>query len=198
MPTSTNTASPSKLLPGVFSKAKFYLPIRRAKRSMAKPGSYDLRFHIAMQEQTYWCWAAVSQGIAHFYDYKRRITQSYIASKVLNRDCNAPFSNQSVCNRKQFIEDALQRVGRPAKRSDRNLIFFRLANYISKGHPMPCRIQWAKDQAGHFIVTYGYQTDYPGRGSFVFVADPWDGYSDYSFRAFVRNESFTWTNSYFL
>lgn len=185
-------------LPKIFRKHLFHLPIWR-RNPVKSLFSFDLKFKIQEQQKSNWCWAAVSQAVSHYtLGYQKDNTQVYIASRLTGCSCTRACQGINHCNRKQLLPRALS-VARCSHKaishhpsSPFSALLPSIIDRIHLDLPIPCRIQWTKDNTGHFSVIYGY---YIGQEKWIFVADPDTGYSEWDSAVFYANNSFILTNT---
>jgi hypothetical protein len=123
-----------------------------------------LTFPLPFQEQTYWCWSAVSKGMADFYaGGNSGYTQCSIATAVLHRDC----CNGAECNVTAELEDGLTAVGHfsgdiehynslgPFDQAKQTI-----STEIDGSRPLGAEITW-RDGTNHFVVVSGYDFSDP-------------------------------------
>jgi hypothetical protein len=131
---------------------------------MANP----LPFPMPFQEQTYWCWSAVSKGTIDFYTQGNNpFTQCSIATSLLHQDCCNGAAAQ--CNVTQELQDALSAVGRFSG----NIEYYSsvgpfdqakqtISTEIGGGRPLGAQITW-RDGTKHFVTVCGYDFSDPDR-----------------------------------
>src|SRR5258708_39510268 len=66
-------------------------------------------FHVPLQEQTNWCWAAVSVGVAAHAGAVWQ--QCNVAGQELGQNCCPAGTNSGPCNVPYYLDRALTRVG---------------------------------------------------------------------------------------
>src|SRR5579872_4679152 len=128
--------------------------------------SNSLSFEMQHQQQTEWCWAAVSTSVSRFYDTASGWTQCTVANAEFSETSCCTDGTSEQCNQPWFLDKALQRVGRLNVKSQGSIAFAAICGEINAGRPIGIRIGWEGD-GGHFITIYGYQDD-----NMVLVADP--------------------------
>jgi len=64
------------------------------------------------QQQTQWCWAAVSNSVSHYYDAGSPWTQCAIVNAELGQTTCCTAGNTASCNQAWYLDLALTRVGR--------------------------------------------------------------------------------------
>ncbi|HET6998210.1 MAG TPA: papain-like cysteine protease family protein [Solirubrobacterales bacterium] len=153
-----------------------------------------LNFTIQRQEQTQWCWAAVSTSIARFYDAGTSWTQCRVAGAELNSSTCCEDGSSSECNQPWYLDRALNRAGALAgMEAPPSTGLGRAPDEIQDGRPVCVRIGWSGG-GGHFIVIEGYRYDREQ----VALEDPWYGSSDLpvnSFRTAYQGTG-SWTHTY--
>ncbi len=131
---------------------------------------------LEFQKQTYWCWAAVSKGVADWYaEGNSGYEQCSVATKVLNAgDCCAG----ADCNQTADLDDALTAVGHYSgvKQSYNNNGPFDVAQQtiqteVDAGRPVGAEITW-RDGSNHFVIVSGYSFPDPDNCS-LYVIDPY-------------------------
>ena len=149
-------------------------------------------FHVPLQEQTNWCWAAVAAGVAAHYGAVWQ--QCNLAGLELGQQCCPAGINACLCNVPYYLDCALIRV------SHFRAMMFGVASFnpevmteINANFPIGVRIGWS-DGSGHFLAIAGYSTN--GR-QFVDVEDPWWSASTVTY-AWLQSgyQGGVWTHTY--
>ena len=73
------------------------------------PACHIPGFHVPLQEQTNWCWAAVAVGVAARYGAVWQ--QCNLAGLELGQQCCPAGTNPGACNVPYYLDRALARVG---------------------------------------------------------------------------------------
>lgn len=169
----------------------------------------ELDCRVEPQEQTQWCWAAVSRSVASFYDSGSDWTQCSIASVVIsdsarNIDCCGPLASTD-CNKPSRLDDALRITGNFVNWSLVGgphgtwpcISFDRIKDEIDNGRPIASRIGW-DGGGGHFQLIYGWMIGSSG-DQYLRISDPIYREVDILFESFAsRYEAGGWWNvSYF-
>jgi hypothetical protein len=160
--------------------------------------SKTLAFTIEHQQQTEWCWAAVSKSVASFFDSPPTWTQCSIANAELGQvDCCANGSSPS-CNCSWYLDRALSRVKHLRSMSTGSSGKPTIENEVDQNLPIGARIGWSGG-GGHFVAIYGYD-DSDATKLLIVIGDPWYGVSIVDFDVFVSDYlgSGAWTHSYFI
>jgi len=139
-------------------------------------------FTMQIQEETYWCWAAVAVSINAFLNPPPATqlatwTQPTLATQVLATQLYPPVDcandpNQR-CDRPARLDVALtitQNLRPSGALFGEHLTFESLQSWIAAQLPVGARIQWCGGGA-HFIALYGCKVSSSGR-QFVYVLDP--------------------------
>jgi hypothetical protein len=154
-----------------------------------------LTFTMQHQQQTQWCWAAVSTSVSHYYDSSSTWTQCTVANAELGQTTCCQNGSSAACNVPWYLDDALQRTGNLNAFSGGAASFADVRTEIDSGRPLGVRIGWSGG-GGHFAVIEGYK---PGPGTQrVAIDDPWYGASDLTYSGFQSGYQGTgsWTHSY--
>ena len=153
-------------------------------------------FHVPLQEQTNWCWAAVAVGVAARAGAVWQ--QCNVASQELGQTCCPPGTNPAACNVPYYLDRALTRVGHfRSMITGAAPLVAQVAPEIDADRPVGVRIGWAGG-GGHFLAIAGYSTV---GGQFLDVEDPWYAASTVTYAvlqtAYKGNGTWThtfWTN----
>ena len=158
----------------------------------------QLLFVMPAQEQTDWCWAAVSDAVARFYNPACGTTQCNIAGATLARSDCCTGSAPSPCNIPWKLDRSLGTVHHLNAMSTTPTAYATVRDEIDAGNPVCARIAWPI-RGGHFIALSGYfDATAPGGPDLVDVADPLYGPSRYSFTALNTSYQGTgqWSHTY--
>ena len=156
------------------------------------------------QQQTQWCWAAVSNSVSHFYDAGSTWSQCTIVNAELGESGCCTNGATAACNKSWYLDRALTRVGCLLSMASGTLSFATIKSLINTTRP-PCARQGWSGGGGHFmaIVCYfeGLLGLISGAGSTakrLRISDPWYGDSVLDYNVFVSGYqgSGTWTHSY--
>lgn len=139
------------------------------------------------QEETNWCWAAVTQYVFGIVR-QETVSQQDVASKHIQNSgrahsCAAPHRKKvggkcadtgcsGACNAQHTLRIVLSERGFSGLylSQKRAPTFDELKGEIDSGRPVPCRVRWA-DGAGHFVLVVGWTVDAAGT-PLVHVRDP--------------------------
>jgi hypothetical protein len=157
----------------------------------APPARTSLLFTMQHQQQTQWCWAAVTSSVATYYQ-NAGWSQCRVVSAGLGQGICCSDASSSACNRPWYLDQALQRVGNLGQYTTGALSLTQIQAEIDAGRPVGVRMAWVNG-GGHFIILIGYSDQ-----NIVDVQDPWFGRSsvDYqTFRSHYLNGG-TWSHSY--
>lgn len=132
----------------------------------------DLAYFQQTQQQSNWCWAAVTASLCVFYG--RFMTQCLVASRIFRGKnsqtcCETP--SDSGCNQVLLTELALSSFKLLKEAIDAPISFTKVRGQIDLGRPVSCSIRWPSG-GGHAVVLDGYIQASAGEGDFVSVQDP--------------------------
>jgi hypothetical protein len=154
-------------------------------------------FVVQDQEQTNWCWAAISASIAEFFG-SSFWTQCKIASEELGVDCSRA-SNKNTCNRQWSLDAPLRLVGHLDQMVERSCNLAEVIEEINAGRPLCCRIAYRRSGGGHFVAIGGWSNTSDGK-SYLQVHDPYLGFVIQLYDKFAsgyRAPGDHWSHSYF-
>jgi hypothetical protein len=140
------------------------------------------RFRVQPQQQTQWCWAAVTASLLNVLS-----PINAAQSEVVNRTLT-PAQIAENANRPFDITEAAKQAGLQVKYTSRSLPLWDVRDGINQGLPIPLQINWKKDGqpegelgSGHYVVLTAIGPDDP-RGeeggedhTIVIVEDPFKG-----------------------
>jgi hypothetical protein len=153
-----------------------------------------LDVNLTLQEQTNWCWAAVTQALLRFVHH-REVSQEAIASRhmqltdklytcagshrreVLDEVSCGDGACDAGCNNAHFLRIIMTEQGcfDDFVSSEAPPRFRDIQLEINARRPLPCRVQWdpkdGEDQGGHFIIVSGWEVG-PDEEPRVHVLDP--------------------------
>jgi hypothetical protein len=162
-----------------------------------------LEFIMQPQAQTFWCWAAVSTSMAHFYTPGSKLTQCAVATIAKKpNDCCADGKSED-CNDRHSLKHALEIVGHLRDHQGGTIDLVNqnggpsLLDEIDAGRPVGAYIDI---KVGHFVVLHGYHLTDDGES--VDVADPSTDdptYSTFDFKSFKAKgyHGGAWSHTYF-
>ncbi|MBD8700595.1 MULTISPECIES: papain-like cysteine protease family protein [unclassified Sphingomonas] len=164
------------------------LALRSSDRGGAPSGTEHVvpGFELVCQEQTNWCWAAVTQAVErldHNPVEQADIATDHIARSRPDEGCDvfdpadveeracAEASCDAHCNSPHSLTAILNERGRLRENGGLGRISFSaLKAEIMAGRPVPCRIAWQTGGA-HFVCVAGVSDGGAGK-RFVHVYDP--------------------------
>lgn len=161
-----------------------------------------LNFTMLQQQQTSWCWAAVSASVSMFFGAPAGPAggpwqQCDVANCALIQTTCCQNGSTSQCNQDWYLEQGLtcvQHLASPPVTGPSTFAY--IQQEIDADRPVGVRIGWYND-GGHFVVLSGYD-DSNGLQN-VFVEDPWYGPSTYDYNAFstaYQSGAGSWTHTY--
>jgi len=167
----------------------------------------DIAFRMPSQCHSNWCWAAVAEGIAKYYNPGSNCKQCRIAQRIL-RDpdcCNFECGTVVRFNRPHSLVAALSLIDCRATgmAPGQRLSLAELQSEIRAGRPVCARIVWTDGNPSldiprngkHFVAITGYL---PGTSK-IRIRDPWfdDDVIDYDeFCTDYQSAGGTWTDTY--
>jgi hypothetical protein len=186
-----------------------------------------MRFKLQMQQQTKWCWAAVTTSLLNFFNAESGLTQCQVVRKCFDQngqqtqaasaedaatrklimDC-CQSGNAEACNKTFKLSEALKAMGILEAYENRPLTLAEMREQISAGVPLAIRIGWRDRQgklsnSGHFVTVTAVGPDDP-RGedqTWIRVADPKDKVASYiTYGALKSNYKCQgqWTHTYLI
>jgi len=175
-----------------------------------------MRFNLQMQQQTKWCWAAVTTSLLNFFHSDKSLTQCQVVKKCFGQgqndaeagsDC-CKSGNNEVCNKTFKLSQALETMGILESYESGALPLKEIRRQLSAGVPLAIRIGWRDrngnlSNSGHFVMLTAVGPDDP-RGddhSWVRVADPKDKVASYTTYETLKNNykcQGQWTHTYLL
>ncbi|MEJ8827210.1 papain-like cysteine protease family protein [Variovorax humicola] len=155
-----------------------------------------LDVEVPTQDQTNWCWCAVTLGLRRYYS-QSTITakQCEIADEVLGvgTACQAPNS----VNVMHDLADALGRYGLLASSAlEGGLSFQEIVNHIDAQRPIGAQVLFLDSGQGHVLVIRGYRKE--GGTEHILIDDPRFGEDDIPLAQFTQRyrEWGEWTLTY--
>jgi hypothetical protein len=154
-----------------------------------------LNFQMQPQQESNWCWAAVSTSVASYYDATSTWTQCSVANGELGRSDCCGSGAGTACNVYGFLASALQRVGHLDHWDGNAATFQAVDDEVDAGRPLGIRVAWSGGGA-HFLAVIGYLED---AVNYVAVDDPIYGKSDLTYDTLKTSYqgTGTWTHSYY-
>ena len=139
------------------------------------------------QQQSNWCWAAVSSMISHYYNPASTWAQCAVATGTVNEwrqahnepsvnCCDQSEASSSDCNVTWGLQPPLQLVGNFASVSAGAETLSGVAGQVNAGCPVCLQVEWSGG-GGHFLIIDGVDVD----AQTVHVEDPGYGPGDYSY-----------------
>src|SRR5262245_50136888 len=119
-----------------------------------------LSFAMQHQQQTQWCWAAVSTSVSLYYDPSSTWTQCTVVNAELGQTTCCNNGSSAACNQPWYLDLALTRTGNLTAVTGGTTTFAGIRSEIDAGRLLGVRIGWSGG-GGHFVVLEGYKPD-PG------------------------------------
>ena len=155
-----------------------------------------LEFVMQRQEQTNWCWSAVSVSVSKYFDSSSVWTQcELVCVEFGNSDCCGD-GNSTACNQPWYLDRALRRTGNLDTWRPGTIAPTELMQLLREGRPVAARIGWPG--GGGHVVALTACMRHEGN-SFVVVGDPWHGSQTYAYKELCARYKGTgvWTHTYF-
>jgi hypothetical protein len=155
-----------------------------------------LSFTMQHQQQTQWCWSAVSVSVAHYYVPSSTWTQCEMANQEMGQTTCCVDGSTTQCNQPNVLDAPLNRAGVLDHVEFGTVGFDAIRQEIDGSRPLAWRIGWSGG-GGHFAVIEGYRV--LGQ-NWVAVDDPWYGESDVALSTLTGGGyqgSGSWTHTYF-
>jgi hypothetical protein len=132
----------------------------------------SLPFQVETQEESNWCWAAISSAVDRYYNPYSFLTQCEVAAEMPGLQQNACIDPEQN-NAPEALQTALDVIGMGNTPKTLGIDFKTLQSEIDAGRPVCARIEWTGGGA-HFVVLCGYQEWTRGVNTLatVDVADP--------------------------
>jgi hypothetical protein len=127
-------------------------------------------FDIQRQEESNWCWAAVSATVLSYYDNDTDWTQCDIATAVLKVDACTGDRSAPHINKQTELDKALRVVGCLKRMTDKKVPEKVVFQEIAQRRPVCVRIGWT-GEGGHFVVIRGWFIGMEGAVWYI-VEDP--------------------------
>ena len=121
-----------------------------------------LSFVVIAQEQTKWCWAALTESITRYFDANSVWTQQKLASKVFKCDCSGSNGSSEQCNQPWQLNIALRLVDRLARTENLAPRLSEIEKAINADKPLCAQIKW-NTGGSHVAAITGYKYGSDGR-----------------------------------
>ncbi len=191
------------LLPIFATAALQPLLVGRRRAVTPPPSTPAIHLDMAMQqqEQTSWCWSAVSVSVKLFFNATVPIKQCEQANHYLSQTTCCIDGGSNVCNTTGALDGALSVLGNLAAFKDGAISFSNVLDQISSSRPVGCRIGWLTaghlNNLGHFVVIDGCDPGSPNQ--LLTIKDPFYGTSIFPYNMFAKaylGGTGMWTHSY--
>lgn len=175
-----------------------------------------MRFNLQMQQQTKWCWAAVTASLLSFFNAQDATKQCQVVKQFFGQPQNGESAEADccqsglaeVCNKTFKLSQALESINLLEACESRPLTIKELRRRIGHGVPLPIRIGWRDrtgklSNSGHFVMITAVGPDDPRGDDFTWVrvADPKDKVASYLAYGALKDSykgQGQWTHSYLL
>jgi Peptidase_C39 like family len=150
---------------------------------------------VSKQENSEWCWAAVTVSVNLVFRPDSTHTQCELAGGVLGRPCcsGGKLSASDPCNVPHELHPVLGRLHLlAADPIVKPLTFDQVRKEIDGGRPVCVLIKWLDNDGrqsnrGHFIAIAGYRVT-PSQKQFVSIGDPFYGPSEVDYAIFSSKQ----------
>lgn len=146
-----------------------------------------LAFTMQNQQQTNWCWCAVTVSVANYYGDS--LNQCGFANTALSRNDCCGAGGPGPCNVTNDLVTPLTTAGHLASWQSSAPTFQQIRSEIDNGRPVTTHVAWSGG-GGHFVAVTGYLT---GSTEFVAVQDPLGTASDLRLSSFISSYQGTGT-----
>ncbi|HEU4717169.1 MAG TPA: C39 family peptidase [Bacteroidia bacterium] len=143
------------------------------------------------QEQTEWCWVAVTAAVNGFYG--RTLQQCDIANNCLDQSTCCVDGSSAACNTPWYLNRSLSDYNSLNAMTAGKMEFASVQSEIDNSNPVCLRIGW-NGGGGHFVAVYGYNST----DEYITIGDPWFGVNvrDYNTFPTQYHAGGTWTTTY--
>jgi len=150
-----------------------------------------IAFTMQTQQQTQWCWAAVSVSVNLYYHATSGQSQCAVASTAMGQTTCCTDGGSTQCNQPWFLDLALQLVGDLNAWSGGKAALASVKTEVLACRPFCLRIGW-NGGGGHFVAIYGFSR------RLLNIGDPWYGNSVVTYDTFpgAYQGGGTWTDNY--
>ena len=135
-------------------------------------------FRLQRQQQTEWCWAAVTSSMMEFMAPERAASQSEVVATTLK---DAAIESPEELNRQEDITKAAKTMGLEEGTRYGNVSRDTMRWIVNEGTPAPIQINWRNNArkngslgGGHYVVVKGIGEEAKGETP-VYIEDPWAG-----------------------
>lgn len=158
----------------------------------APPVWQNLSFSMQPQQQTQWCWAAVTASVARFFSVGSAWAQCGLANQELNQTTCCANGSTTGCNQPWYLDRSLQRTGNLKTFAAGTATMNQIQGEITAGRPLGVRIGWANG-GGHFVAIDGCAAP-----DLLDIQDPWYGHSTIDLAHFQTSYqgNGSWTHTY--
>ena len=159
-----------------------------------------LNFVGQTQEQSEWCWSAVSVSVSLFYNATSGWIQCSMANQELGGTTCCQDGATDNCDRPWYLDRALTRTRNLNNISWGPSSFAQVVTEIQQGRALAVRISWSgSGNAGHFLTIAGFDDSDPAN-LLVYVVDPAPGtapgWVPYNTLVSAYKGSGVWTHSF--
>lgn len=135
------------------------------------PVDVILDFSMAAQEQSDWCWSAVTVGMANYLDGAVTWTQCGLAGVHLDRtDCCSSAGASGPCNVVSGVDRSLPHTGHFAEWKTSDISYSQVKAQLLLNRPIAVMVNWSGTSNNHYVVITGCEDE-----EFLHVDDPGGG-----------------------
>lgn len=178
-------------LPNLLQDTAFDVPF--VDDGQALPQVVDIE--VPHQDESQWCWCAVTVGVNHHFDKSFALSQCQTAAIVLGvaDACSRPGDDD--INTLFALDDSLKKFGHLKAMKVGSLPFAAIRQEIDDKRPVGVRILFLETGTAHFTVIRGYRTE---PVPILLIDDPLYDESEWSYQEFVASYkgSGEWRHSY--
>jgi hypothetical protein len=148
------------------------------------------------QEQSKWCWAAVTAAVTSYYT-RSHLAQCEIVDRVRGTQSCCIDGSTPVCNQGHRTWEALDELGHLAQKEDSACDLATIKTEIDADRPVAVGLDWAEGTS-HVVLIIGYRDDDrldvrdPSRGA----GRDWLGYHESLLDDYRRPRS-AWSRTYY-
>jgi hypothetical protein len=182
--------NPVKSKTSILKATAFPVPMPLAAGSLTRV--LDVR--VPIQEQDNWCWCAITQGFANYFDRTFALKQCETAAEVLSIPDACDRSSESDVNTLYRLDLALSKFDLFAGLTG-VLTFAQIKSQIDAGLPVGVHVLFEESGVSHFTAIRGYKSD---PTPMLVIDDPFYDESEWSYQEFLTRYkgSGVWHHSY--
>ncbi len=125
-----------------------------------------IAFSMPRQDQTNWCWAAVTSAVVGYFKGSPGPPQCGLANMSRNQTTCCEDGATPQCNRSAETGAILRAMGVLREQVERSISLHQVEEELKANRPIACRIEWEGVGVGHVFVIHGVF------GTLLRVTDP--------------------------